>query len=373
MVNTDAALQWVKHMQDLQRGETHLSSMLSICKQVKEIVRGRQTTPSALINRTESLINELNVTERKDEVVQRFKQDYQLDESAAQTITSGDIDEPFFQALQRVHLVHENCRSLLHTHHQRAGLELLDSMASYEETAYERLCKYARPTPLQRCDHADLKWHSTPALCDSGGFRRSAKASGSWRLRRCTRCSAGRFRRCWRGQCCCGTAPRRSPQPGTPPCSRPFSWRSPTGDPRGGLGPWRCMHTTLGSPHAALSQAESRCAESRCAVQFGSLQNSASGSCMAGCRRYVGDMLAWIHQAVASENELLASLVATPDAAAPGVGDKADAISSPELLDKVRSAWFCAQPGAISACSAWRALHPARDARSASASALIRC
>lgn len=117
--------------------------MQSICKQVKGIVSDRQTTPSALISRTESLLNELSVAERKDGIVKRFQQDYQLDETLAETITSGDVDEAFFAALQRVHTVHENCRSLLHTHHQRAGLELLDSMSSYEETAYERLCKCA--------------------------------------------------------------------------------------------------------------------------------------------------------------------------------------------------------------------------------------
>jgi conserved oligomeric Golgi complex subunit 6 len=116
--------------------------MQSICKQVKGIVSDRRTTPSALISRTESLLNELSVVERKDSIVQRFQQDYQLDANVAETIMSGDVDEAFFEALQRVHTVHENCRSLLHTHHQRAGLELLDSMSSYEETAYERLCKY---------------------------------------------------------------------------------------------------------------------------------------------------------------------------------------------------------------------------------------
>jgi conserved oligomeric Golgi complex subunit 6 len=117
--------------------------MQSICKQVKGIVSDRQTTPSALISRTESLLNELNVAERKFGIVKRFQQDYQLDATVAETIKSGDVDEAFFEALQRVHTVHENCRSLLHTHHQRAGLELLDSMSSYEETAYERLCKCA--------------------------------------------------------------------------------------------------------------------------------------------------------------------------------------------------------------------------------------
>lgn len=124
--------------------------MQSICKQVKGIVSDRQTTPSALINRTESLLNELSVAERKDDIVKRFQQDYQLDATVAETITAGDVDEAFFEALQRVHTVHENCRSLLHTHHQRAGLELLDSMSSYEETAYERLCKCDIPTTFMQ-------------------------------------------------------------------------------------------------------------------------------------------------------------------------------------------------------------------------------
>lgn len=50
---------------------------------------------------------------------------------------------PFFAALARVRQIHENCRALLRTHHQRAGLELMDLMATYQETAYERLCRCA--------------------------------------------------------------------------------------------------------------------------------------------------------------------------------------------------------------------------------------
>ena len=37
--------------------------------------------------------------------------------------------------------IHGNCRSLLRTAHQRAGLELMDMMSSYQETAYEHLCR----------------------------------------------------------------------------------------------------------------------------------------------------------------------------------------------------------------------------------------
>lgn len=51
------------------------------------------------------------------------------------------IGESFFGALERVRAIHANCRNLLRTHHQRAGLELMDAMSNYQETAYERLCR----------------------------------------------------------------------------------------------------------------------------------------------------------------------------------------------------------------------------------------
>lgn len=126
--------------------------MLQTCTAAKALVSDRNSTPSVLLHRTESLLQELSITNSKAEVVSRFVRDYQLDAADAETISVGDVDESFFSALERVHRVHENCRSLLHTHHQRAGLELLDSMATYEETAYERLCKYAGRFQDRCCD-----------------------------------------------------------------------------------------------------------------------------------------------------------------------------------------------------------------------------
>jgi len=53
------------------------------------------------------------------------------------------IGDKFFAALERVREIHANCRALLRTHHQRAGLELMDAMAAHQEAAYERLCRWA--------------------------------------------------------------------------------------------------------------------------------------------------------------------------------------------------------------------------------------
>ena len=52
--------------------------------------------------------------------------------------------DAFFDALARVQEIHSNCRRLLRTHHQRAGLELMDVMAGYQETAHERLCRWVQ-------------------------------------------------------------------------------------------------------------------------------------------------------------------------------------------------------------------------------------
>lgn len=57
-------------------------------------------------------------------------------------LNGSEIGPAFFAALARVRHIHDNCRALLRTHHQRAGLELMDVMATHLETAYERLCRW---------------------------------------------------------------------------------------------------------------------------------------------------------------------------------------------------------------------------------------
>lgn len=51
------------------------------------------------------------------------------------------IGDAFFKALAKVRSIHANCIVLLRTHHQRAGLEIMDAMSAHQEAAYERLCR----------------------------------------------------------------------------------------------------------------------------------------------------------------------------------------------------------------------------------------
>eukprot|EP00955_Chlamydomonas_euryale_P099277 365206-Chlamydomonas_euryale.AAC.4 len=87
-------------------------------------------------------------------LTQNFLEQYQLAPEEVTALQGEDIGPPFFAALTRVRTIHANCRGLLRTHHQRAGLELMDMMATYQETAYERLCRcgcasvWAREAPI---------------------------------------------------------------------------------------------------------------------------------------------------------------------------------------------------------------------------------
>jgi hypothetical protein len=56
-------------------------------------------------------------------------------------LQAGRVGPEFFCALSRVRSIHDHCQGLLRSHHQRAGLELMDQMAAHQEAAYEHLCR----------------------------------------------------------------------------------------------------------------------------------------------------------------------------------------------------------------------------------------
>jgi conserved oligomeric Golgi complex subunit 6 len=132
----------IKHaLQEMEATEACFTRLSCSCDTSTTTSNAQESATSALLHRCDALASELAAVRRKSEVVATFLRDYQLNAGDEETLREGDIDEAFFEALGRVRRVQRNCRALLHTHHQRAGLELLDAMASLQEATYERLCK----------------------------------------------------------------------------------------------------------------------------------------------------------------------------------------------------------------------------------------
>ncbi|CAB4292704.1 unnamed protein product [Prunus armeniaca] len=128
----------------LDRVEDEVGALASSCDKIAVALSSCTATTGDIIATTERLKQELNVTTQRQQIVSCFLRDYQLSNQEISALREEELNENFFKALSHVQEIHANCKLLLRTHHQRAGLELMDMMAVYQEGAYERLCRWVQ-------------------------------------------------------------------------------------------------------------------------------------------------------------------------------------------------------------------------------------
>ncbi|XP_057964103.1 conserved oligomeric Golgi complex subunit 6 [Malania oleifera] len=130
--------------QALDRVEEEVDALAECCDRIAKALNSCNASTSDIIITTERLKHELEVTSQRQEIASCFLRDYQLSNEEINALREEDLSEDFFKALSHVQEIHANCKILLRTHHQRAGLELMDMMAVYQEGAYERLCRWVQ-------------------------------------------------------------------------------------------------------------------------------------------------------------------------------------------------------------------------------------
>ncbi|XP_052210726.1 conserved oligomeric Golgi complex subunit 6 [Diospyros lotus] len=130
--------------QALDRVEEEVNALAECCDKIAKALNSCNATTGDIISTTERLKQEFEVTTQRQEIVSCFLRDYQLSNEEINALREEDLNENFFKALSHVQEIHANCKVLLRTHHQRAGLELMDMMAVYQEGAYERLCRWVQ-------------------------------------------------------------------------------------------------------------------------------------------------------------------------------------------------------------------------------------
>ncbi|XP_047972626.1 conserved oligomeric Golgi complex subunit 6 [Salvia hispanica] len=128
----------------LDRVEEEVNALAECCDKIAKALGNCNATTGDIISTTERLKQELENTTQRQEIASCFLRDYQLSNDEINALREEDLTENFFKALAHVHEIHANCKVLLRTHHQRAGLELMDMMAVYQEGAYERLCRWVQ-------------------------------------------------------------------------------------------------------------------------------------------------------------------------------------------------------------------------------------
>ncbi|KAJ6925322.1 oligomeric Golgi complex subunit 6 [Populus alba x Populus x berolinensis] len=128
----------------LNRVEEEVNALAECCDNIAKALSSCSASTGDIISTTERLKEELEITTQRQDIVSCFLRDYQLSNQEINALRDEDLDDNFFKALSHVQQIHANCKVLLRTHHQRAGLELMDMMAVYQEGAYERLCRWVQ-------------------------------------------------------------------------------------------------------------------------------------------------------------------------------------------------------------------------------------
>lgn len=153
-INEEFLLSSAAAQKSLDRVEQEVNEIVECCDKIAMALSSCNATTGDIISTTERLKQEFEVTTQRQEIVSCFLRDYQLSPEEINALREEDLDDNFFKALAHVQEIHANCKVLLRTHHQRAGLELMDMMAMYQEGAYERLCRWVQ-TECRRLGDVD--------------------------------------------------------------------------------------------------------------------------------------------------------------------------------------------------------------------------
>lgn len=159
--------------EELESINEDVQAMSSCCQDMTSRLQAAKEQTQDLIVKTTKLQAESQRLEIRAQVADAFLSKFQLtsDEmSLLRGTRDGPITEDFFKALGRVKQIHNDVKVLLRTNQQTAGLEIMEQMALLQETAYERLYRWAqsecRALTQESCDISPVITHAMEALQD---------------------------------------------------------------------------------------------------------------------------------------------------------------------------------------------------------------
>jgi len=249
----------------IQNLDRLVNALDSACDRASSQLRQSKSDTQAILEKASALRNESKAIDEKQEVLTHFLARFRVSEADTQLVRSGDtpLDEDFFGAFERLEQVRKNARQLLNTcGQQTSGVDILHETSEILEASYERMFVWVQ----QQC--------------------RSPKAAAALTAQPATSSSAAAG---VEGDMAVGAVLRRVL---TLLVERPVYFN-------------HCIRDISRVRRQALVQ---RFFE---ALSQGDAASGSRPIELQACDpvRYVGDMLAWIHENAAAEREAIASLM----------------------------------------------------------------
>ncbi|KAG0198795.1 Golgi transport complex subunit 6 [Mortierella sp. GBA30] len=124
--------------------EAEMNTMSSLCQEMQDRLNLANDKTVTLLEQTDALREQSNICLVRQTIMEAFLDRFTLSESEITILcsTAMDVTPAFFDALEHLENIHADCNALLITEHQRAGLEIMDSMRTYRSISYEKLFRW---------------------------------------------------------------------------------------------------------------------------------------------------------------------------------------------------------------------------------------
>ncbi|KAF9913844.1 Golgi transport complex subunit 6 [Lobosporangium transversale] len=124
--------------------EAEMNAMNSLCQEMQDRLNLANDKTEALLEQTDALREQSKICQVRQTIMEAFLERFTLSESEITILcsTAMDVTPSFFNALEHLENIHEDCNALLITEHQRAGLEIMESMRTYRSISYEKLYRW---------------------------------------------------------------------------------------------------------------------------------------------------------------------------------------------------------------------------------------
>jgi hypothetical protein len=124
--------------QQLASVTAQISALNDSCEEIGASLSSAKRQTEGLLIESERLQNDETRIVIRQRVVDSFLEKFQLTRAEEDALQQSNIDEGFLGVLDRLKQIRTDSQQLLRTKHQRAGLELKDTIDQQQQAAIER-------------------------------------------------------------------------------------------------------------------------------------------------------------------------------------------------------------------------------------------
>lgn len=129
---------------ELRKVQRHIAEMQSDVDKLTSRLSGARSGASKVVAQTSQLRAKLSDSEHRAAVSGAFLQRFVLSPNQMTALESDTVDASFLGALHKLEKIHDDSKVLLRMKNQRAGLEALEFAATKREEAYEKVFRFVQ-------------------------------------------------------------------------------------------------------------------------------------------------------------------------------------------------------------------------------------